>query len=310
MSELLIPVINEAFSTDYPMDERIIHLPNDYIEKFGEIISDTVFRIGNVLYHIECQSEKDGIMIIRMFEYDMSIALEDAIRKGKPYRLKFPRSCVIYIRFGDPVLREEKIMVEFPDGQVAYYTVNVFELRAYSIEELFEKKLFMLLPFYILRYEAEIRNAEKKGKEISLKIIKDLEKINTLLAGLLDDEKTTKYYTDLVEYIRNVIGHMVKSEDNRERMYKIMGGEILELASERLMRLGREEGIEEERANTERERARADAAESRVLDAESRAFDAESQVNYMEAALLNAEAEMNLLKKELAELKNRDNRNS
>ena len=42
------------------------------------MVTDSIIRIGNHIYHLECQSSKDETMVIRMFEYDISIALEHA----------------------------------------------------------------------------------------------------------------------------------------------------------------------------------------------------------------------------------------
>ena len=78
MPQLLIPLINEVFHTSYSEEEHFEQLRNEHYEKYGTVITDSIIRIGNHIYHLECQSSKDKTMVIRMFEYDISIAIEHA----------------------------------------------------------------------------------------------------------------------------------------------------------------------------------------------------------------------------------------
>ena len=59
------------------------------------IITDSYIQIGGKKYHIECQSTKDGTMIIRMFEYDSQIAIDSAVIDGNRLTVKFPNSAVL-----------------------------------------------------------------------------------------------------------------------------------------------------------------------------------------------------------------------
>ena len=107
-TELMIPVVNEIFHTHYTGKETICLLQNEHFIKMPdgseqeritdssfEIISSKETPIPQVLknqlygssascstaqrkrYHIECQSTEDGSMIVRMFEYDTQLALEN-----------------------------------------------------------------------------------------------------------------------------------------------------------------------------------------------------------------------------------------
>ena len=67
LPQLLIPLINEVFHTNYSEDEDFEQLRNEHYEKYGKIITDSIIRIGRHIYHLECQSEKDAEMVIRMF---------------------------------------------------------------------------------------------------------------------------------------------------------------------------------------------------------------------------------------------------
>ena len=49
---------------------------NEHQLEDGEIITDSCLRIGDMLYHIKCQSLDDETMAVRMVEYVFAIALE------------------------------------------------------------------------------------------------------------------------------------------------------------------------------------------------------------------------------------------
>ena len=97
MPQLLIPLINEVFHTSYSEEEQFEQLRNEHYEKYGTVITDSIIRIGGHIYHLECQSSKDRTMVIRMFEYDISIALEHASLGNMQFgRLRFlNRACFI-----------------------------------------------------------------------------------------------------------------------------------------------------------------------------------------------------------------------
>ena len=85
MPQLLIPVINEVFKTNYTEQDYIDQSRNEHMEQFGKVITDSISRIGHKIYRIECQSTDDSTMVMRMIEYDFAIALEQALQEGRPY---------------------------------------------------------------------------------------------------------------------------------------------------------------------------------------------------------------------------------
>ena len=89
-TQLIIAVINEAFSEHYTGEEKIEFHPNEHFvnQQDGQEqkrVTDTFFIIyGKVPhgYHIECESTPDGSILIRIFEYDTQIALDEAKLEG------------------------------------------------------------------------------------------------------------------------------------------------------------------------------------------------------------------------------------
>ncbi len=105
-SSLMIPVINEVFGECYTGKEKMIFSPNEHFQKRqdgneAEKITDTSFKIlGDEVkkYHWECQSSTDSSMLVRFFEYDTQIALDEGEIKGDVLTVMFPHSAVLYLR--------------------------------------------------------------------------------------------------------------------------------------------------------------------------------------------------------------------
>ena len=77
MPQLMIPLINYAFGTSYPEEVPFLQMKNELMTKDGKLITDSVYLIEGVVYHIECESSAKTVRVIlrRMLEYDFSIAL-------------------------------------------------------------------------------------------------------------------------------------------------------------------------------------------------------------------------------------------
>ena len=138
MPYLAVPLINEVFHTSYPQDVPIIQLRNEHRQENGEIITDSCLKIGDKLYHIECQSTDDTTMAIRMIEYDFSIAVENAHKQGRRYRMDFPRSCVLYLRSGNNTPDFLGVEMALADGNIVLYQISTIKLETYTKDSIFE----------------------------------------------------------------------------------------------------------------------------------------------------------------------------
>lgn len=139
MSYLAVPLINEVFHTSYPEDVKITQLRNEHQQKDGEIITDSCLLIGKKMYHIECQSTDDTTMAIRMIEYDFAIAVENAEKQGRRYRIEFPRSCVLFLRSSGNTPDYLEADVIFPDGKTHVYSIPAIKMADYTKDHIFEK---------------------------------------------------------------------------------------------------------------------------------------------------------------------------
>ena len=242
MPYLAVPLINEVFHTSYPQDVPIVQLRNEHQQENGEIITDSCLKIGNKLYHIECQSTDDTTMAIRMIEYDFSIAVENAHKQGRRYRMDFPRSCVLYLRSGNNTPDFLGVEMALADGNIVLYQISTIKLETYTKDSIFEKNLLMLLPFYIMRYEKNIHEMSE-NPELFQCLLNEYEEIRTNLVKELSGADKAALYMDLNKLIIKIADYICQSEEVvRKGIGDVMGGKVLELESERLRAEGEKIG--------------------------------------------------------------------
>ena len=234
MPYLAVPLINEVFHTSYPEDVKITQLRNEHQQKDGEIITDSCLLIGKKMYHIECQSTDDTTMAIRMIEYDFAIAVENAEKQGRRYRIEFPRSCVLFLRNSGNTPDYLEADVIFPDGKTHVYSIPAIKMADYTKDHIFEKNLLMLLPFYIMRYEKK-KHDMRKNPELLQVLLNEYDEIRMNLEKELTETGKAELYTNLTKLIVKIADHIFeKEEDIRKGIGDVMGGKVLELESERL----------------------------------------------------------------------------
>ena len=234
MTYLIVPLINEVFHTSYPEDVKITQLRNEHQQKDGEIITDSCLLIGKKMYHIECQSTDDTTMAIRMIEYDFAIAVENAEKQGRRYRIEFPRSCVLFLRSSGNTPDYLEADVIFPDGKTHVYSIPAIKMADYTKDHIFEKNLLMLLPFYIMRYEKK-KHDMRKNLELLQILLDEYDEIRINLEKELTETGKAELYTNLTKLIVKIADHIFeKEEDIRKGIGDVMGGKVLELESERL----------------------------------------------------------------------------
>lgn len=244
MPELVIPVVNEVFHTSYGRDTKIEQLRNEHHTKEGEVVTDSFLKIGECLYHIECQSWPDSTMTVRMIEYDFAAAL-DLIRKEENlYEMDFPESCVLYLRHNSKTPDTLKMKVNFPGNESIIYSVPIIKVQEYTKDEIFEKNLLMFLPFYLLRYEKQLKKMDENPEELK-RLIAEYEDIRKKLEIICTEDERSALYTDLSRLIVRIADYLLaESPESKERMDDVMGGKVLELESERLIRESKEIGME------------------------------------------------------------------
>ena len=246
--KLIIPVINEVFGTDYLMEENTLLLSNEfhYVSKDGDTvyrIADSCLKIRNKLYHIECQSNADSSIEIRMIEYDFLIALSNAEKKDSELVLNFPDSAVLYLRHNKNTPDFLTVRMLLQDGSTTSYSIPVVKVQNYSKNEIFDKQLLFFIPYYILKFEDKIETIamdEAESKKFTAEYmdiyqrLKDLEKKNVI---------DVDYLYKLVELTGRLVDVVAGNAENLKSEVAIMGGEVLRLKSDEIFEAGISKGI-------------------------------------------------------------------
>lgn len=244
MPELVVPLINEVFGTNYPADIAVEQQRNEHQTKNGEKITDSRLKIADKIYHIECQSTGDAEMVIRMIEYDFAVSLETKQIENGRYKIYFPHSCVLYLRGKG---RKDTLGMDIimPDGRVIKYELPAIYIERYTQDVIFQKKLLFLLPFYVIRYEKSREDIEKDPEKLQ-KLLDEYVTISRRLEESLLENGKEALYRYLVEVILKIADYIFSdSEKTKKGVDRAMGGEVLELKTDKLINEIRQDVKEE-----------------------------------------------------------------
>ena len=244
--DLVIPLINEIFHEDYTTDDRIIRSANEhYLEQQGgneeKRITDSLIWIirtpkySSRKYHIECESSgMDGTILIRFFEYDAQIALDDGEVKDYELVVELPHSALMLLRSQKTDARKMKITIKAEGDQMSY-EVRVLRLRDYGIEDIFQKKLYFLLPFLIFNSEKELEEINRDGAKLE-KLLKNYEGISARLEELAEAGELSYFsYVTLRDMTNRVVQHLARRYQNVTKgVGGIMGGQVLDFEAKRI----------------------------------------------------------------------------
>ena len=253
-TQLIIPVINEIFGTNYTGNEEIQLFPNENIitSPEGELITritDSNFVVIKGIssrYHLECESkENDNTMIIRMFEYDSQVALTDVRLEGNTLHVQLPKSAIIYLRHNANT--PDEFYISFEDGdQQLIRTIPTIKIQRYTLDEIFEKELYYFLPFYIFVHEKDLALYNEDEEKRSL-LLDEYKSICQRLTKLWKKGKMDELTVDcIVNGMKQVLKKIASKYENVVKEgEKAMGGEILDYPAKAARREGLAEGREE-----------------------------------------------------------------
>ena len=104
------------------------------------------------------------------------------------------------------------------------------------------RKLLILLPYHILRYEHFLKHNGTNSKKVK-HLLDDFREINRKLEETSEKEQKSHLYMDMIVLIEEIADYIIP-EDNeiRKGLGEIMGGKILKLRSEELLEQGEAKG--------------------------------------------------------------------
>lgn len=250
--KLVIPVINEIFGESYTGDEKIEFFPNEhFIDQQDEAdrkrITDTNFRITGTetkKYHLECESSyPDGRITIRLFEYDSQIALDEGEITEETLTVTFPNTAVLYLRTRQKTPDKMKYVIVTPGGTVQY-DIPIMKVQSYSLDDIFEKRLLMLIPFYIFSHEdsfPDYDSSRQRLENLKSEYREILDRLNRLeeqgIIGAFDKRTIIELSSDVIKEITQ------KYENVKKGVGDIMGGALIETEARIILNQGISQGI-------------------------------------------------------------------
>ena len=257
--KLILPVINEIFAETYTGEEEIQFFPNEHFidqqdEADRERITDTNFTVFGKTpkkYHIECESSlPDGRITIRLFEYDAQIALDEGEVTEETLTVTFPNTAVLYLRTYQKTPDKMKYVIVTPGGTVQY-DVPIMKVQKYSLDDIFEKRLLILIPFYIFSHEKsfpEYNSNERKLAELKAEYQEILERLDGLerrgVIGAFDKRTIIELSGDVIKEIAQ------KYKNVQKGVGDIMGGALIETEARTILNQGKTQGINENKKQT------------------------------------------------------------
>ena len=253
-SSLILPMINEIFQEAYTGKEEILFSQNEHFQnqQNGEEekhITDSSFAVlgkeGRKKYHWECQSTPDSSMLIRFFEYDSQIALDEGNIQGNALYVTFPHSAVLFLRCSRQTPDTMFICIETPGGALQY-EIPVMKLKNYTLEELFEKDLLFLLPFYIFSHESRFTRYETSGEELEA-LRREYADIRRRLEQMCREGHIDEYIRcTILDMSNRVLEHIAEKYQNvKEGVKAVMGGRVLEYEAKTILKRGIAQGFEQ-----------------------------------------------------------------
>ena len=252
-SPLIIPVINEIFGEHYSGQEKIIFSPNEhFLNRQGgneeERVTDSSFKIEGKetkKYHLECQSSTDNSMVVRFFEYDTQIALDEGQIRGNILTVTLPHSAVLFLRHHTSTPDTLKIRVVTPGGTIEY-DIYVMKSQQYTLKDIFQKNLLLLIPFYIFSHETRFKEYEKDETKLRM-LQNEYEQIKNKLEELTSQGIISEYTRcTIIDMSNKVLEHIAaKYNSVKEGVKAVMGGKVLEYEAKTIKKEGIKEGIKQ-----------------------------------------------------------------
>ena len=193
-SKAVVNMINGLFDISYDPDTATVSYHwTESVKDDGSMsttLADTILVINDSdAYHIEAQMIKDETIVFRVFSYGASYA-----DKAKTimhdeggqylYRVRFPEPCVIYLsNVSRSVPDTYSLLIDFGHNRETNYEVPVVKLANCSPEDINNRKMVILIPFFLLKLREMLKNQKSRTPE-NIEILKSL--IKTDIMGNID----------------------------------------------------------------------------------------------------------------------------
>lgn len=262
----IVPLVNEAFGEKFSEKASVEIKNNKHIiqqidgslsrretDAYVEL-SEATGQMVTRFYHIECETWYDQSIIVRIAEYASAIALDNAVVTKAGVTFNHPNSAVIFLRPDSGIPRVMKITHRAPNGTEMSYEVPAVQISDYTVDEIFGKRLLILLLFYLFRYVNEFEQMEDdavRRKEMESVLVE----INQRLEELAETGKITVYQKlttqDLLMRVSDKL--TIGFKEIRKGVDDIMSGYIARTRADDILEQGEQKGLEKGRKEGKKE---------------------------------------------------------
>ena len=167
--------------------------------------------------------------------------------------MTLPHSAVLFLRSNDRTPDKLKTEIITPGGSLTY-DILVMKVQQYALEDIFNKRLLFLIPFYIFSHEPRFMEYEQDETKLA-ELKAEYGEIKNRLEELQDKDEISEYTKcTIIDMSNKVLEHIAKKyESIRKGVKSVMGGKVLEYEAKTILNQGKKEGRKEGRREGRRE---------------------------------------------------------
>ena len=160
--------------------------------------------------------------------------------KGGKLTVGFPYSAILYRRSQKQPSKQMEITIKTPGGEIAYH-VPVLHVKDYTMDAIFEKKLYFLIPFFIFTMEKELPVIDARQDRLNAFESFYADVVHKLDEMVLNRSLTEFSYLEIRDMTNRVVQNLARNYENiKERIGDIMGGKVLVTEASRMRHKGRD----------------------------------------------------------------------
>ena len=201
--------------------------------KLYDFIAETVESVHKIQAAFLIELTADMIQRIVIEAFDMTVGVILHLQVDDDI-VTFPNTAVLYLRTYKKTPDKMKYVIVTPGGTVQY-DVPIMKVQTYSLDDIFEKDLLMLIPFYIFSHEKgfpEYNSNEEKLAELKAEYQEILVRLDGLeRQGVIGafDKRT------LIDLSGDVIHEIAQKYQNVQKgVGDMMRGALIETSARRL----------------------------------------------------------------------------
>ena len=247
-SGAVILFINALFGTKHPVTAKVEYLSTEHItDKLDCWVGDVLLLVdGRHKYWLEAQITEDESMAFRIWNYSYLEGLKTKKTKGAVTTVKLVPAIVIYLEPTKNTPDELILNIEDPDKNVHTIKYPTLKLLDYSMAELEERNLTILLPFYLLKLRKRVKSTRSKSglEKLSaemVELIKELGRITDLSVerGKINKEDMESML-GLIDILYNKLYNDTELQEAKEAMEEMLLTRFDVLKAEAKKELARE----------------------------------------------------------------------